>query len=85
MSPKKKMTIDEFQTLPKEEREKILGKSTRAAIKRLHDVGLPSVHGDDKGTYYLYPDGRKEYIRADKKHPRLPQEVLLSIISGCIP
>jgi hypothetical protein len=67
VSPKKKMTIAEFQALPKEEREKILGKSTRAAIKRLHDAGLPSVHGDDKGTYYLYPDGRKEYVRPDRK------------------
>ncbi|HOW53875.1 MAG TPA: hypothetical protein PLR60_04390 [Syntrophorhabdaceae bacterium] len=67
MSLNKKMTIAEFQTLPKEEREKILGKSTRAAIKRLHDAGLPSVHGDDKGVCYLYPDGRKEYVRPDKK------------------
>ncbi len=56
MSPKK-MTITEFQALPKEEREKILGKSTRAAIKRIHDAGLPSVDGDDEGACYLCTQG----------------------------
>lgn len=57
-----KMTLEEFRVLPKEEREKMLGKATHAAIEKIHAAGMPSVHGDEKGTYNLYPDGRKEYL-----------------------
>jgi len=58
----KKMTIEQFRRLPKEEREAALGLRTRAAIDRIHAAGMPSVHADEKGTYNLYPDGRKEYL-----------------------
>jgi len=59
------MTIAEFEALPKEEREKILGESTRAAIKRLrHDGGLLSVDGDDEGACYLCTQGDSFLIKS---------------------
>jgi len=58
----KKMTIEQFRKLPKEEREAALGRRTRAAIDRIHAAGMPTVHADEKGPYNLYPDGRKEYL-----------------------
>lgn len=59
----KKMTIDEYFDLPKEEKEKIFARATKAAIAEAHALGLATTHGDGKGIYKLYPDGRREYTR----------------------
>ena len=49
--------------LTNEELDEIMTEATRKAIEETHAAGRPSTHGDDKGVYYLYPDGRKEYIK----------------------
>jgi|GEM_PF-1657782 hypothetical protein len=59
----KKMTMDEFDKLTPQAQEAILGKATRAEIARHHDAGHPTGHGDEKGVYKLYPDGRKVYTK----------------------
>ena len=59
----KKMTMDEFDKLTPQAQEAILGKATRAEIARHHAAGHPTGHGDEKGVYKLYPDGRKVYTK----------------------
>jgi hypothetical protein len=46
-----------------EEMDLIVKQATKKAIAETHAAGRPSTHGDDKGVYQLYPDGRKEYIK----------------------
>ena len=44
-----------------EEQEAFFADATKHAIARIHAAGLPSVHGDTYGLYYIFPDGRKVY------------------------
>ncbi|MGB9131361.1 MAG: hypothetical protein WCB90_01950 [Methanosarcina sp.] len=46
-----------------EEKEAVAREAVRKAIADTHAAGRPSTHGDKKGVYQLYPDGRKEYIK----------------------
>lgn len=55
-----------FLEMSKEEIEAVYGEATREAVKKHHAAGRFTTHGDEKGVYRLYPDGRKEYI---KEHP----------------
>ena len=48
--------------MSKKEIEALYGEATRHAIKKHHAAGRFTTHGDEKGVYRLYPDGRKEYI-----------------------
>jgi HSP90 family molecular chaperone len=59
----KKLSIDEYFGLSKEEQEEILGRASKAAITNAHALGLATTHGDEKGIYKLYPDGRREYVK----------------------
>ena len=43
--------------------EKFLAEGAKEEIAKTHADGRPSTHGDDKGIYYLYPDGKKRYIK----------------------
>jgi hypothetical protein len=63
VSNDRKLTIDEYFDLSKEEREKMLSGVGKSAIARAHALGLATTHGDGKGIYKLYPDGHKEYTR----------------------
>ncbi|MDR1943955.1 MAG: hypothetical protein LBQ19_03950 [Synergistaceae bacterium] len=38
-----------------------LAKATKEAQEELHAKGSPYVIGDDKGTYAVYPDGRRVF------------------------
>ncbi len=59
----KKLTIEEFFELGKEEKEKALGEVTKKAIAEHHKAGRATTHADVKGIYKLFPDGRKEYVK----------------------
>jgi hypothetical protein len=48
--------------LTSEETDALVGEAAKKAIAETHGAGRPSTHGDEKGVYLLYPDGRKEYI-----------------------
>jgi hypothetical protein len=48
-----------FMDLTKEEMEGDLAKATRQAQANLHAQGLPYIIGDTKGTYAVYPDGKR--------------------------
>lgn len=52
-----------YWDLTKEEKEAVFAEATKKAIAETHATGRPSTHGDDKGVYHLYPDGRKKYIK----------------------
>lgn len=49
--------------MDKEEQEAYLAKATHNAIAETHASGRPSAHGDEKGVYELYPEGRRKYIK----------------------
>ena len=51
-----------FLEMGKKEIEAVYGQATRKAIKKHHAAGRFTTHGDEKGVYRLFPDGRKEYI-----------------------
>jgi len=40
-----------------------LSRAIREAIAKAHATGLSTAHGDDKGLYLRYPDGKKEYFQ----------------------
>ncbi|MBA4391666.1 MAG: hypothetical protein C0399_12135 [Syntrophus sp. (in: bacteria)] len=61
---KSKSKKKSFLEMNKTEIEALYGEATRRAIKKHHAAGLFTTHGDEKGVYRLYPDGRKEYIEA---------------------
>lgn len=46
----------------KKEIEAVYGNATGKAIEKHRTAGRFTTHGDEKGVYRLYPDGRKEYI-----------------------
>jgi hypothetical protein len=48
--------------MSKKEIEAIYGDATEKTVEKHHAAGRFTTHGDDKGVYRLYPDGRKEYI-----------------------
>ena len=50
--------------MSKKEIEAVYGEETRKAIKKHYAAGRFTTHGDEKGVYRLYPDGRKEYIES---------------------
>ena len=51
-----------FLEMNKTEIETVYGEETRKAIKKHYAAGRFTTHGDEKGVYRLYPDGRKKYI-----------------------
>jgi hypothetical protein len=51
-----------FFDLDKGEKEAYFAQATRNAIARIHEAGLPTIHGDERGIYELYPDGHKVYV-----------------------
>lgn len=51
-----------FLEMNKKELEAVYGEATGKAIKKHHAAGSFTTHGDGKGVYRLYPNGRKEYI-----------------------
>jgi hypothetical protein len=55
--------IKTWAEMTKKEREECLGEATRAEIARHHVEGRATAHGDEKGVYWLYPDGHKEYTK----------------------
>jgi len=50
-----------FMDLTKEEMESELAIATKQARDDLHAHGLPYIIGDTKGTYAVYPDGRRVF------------------------
>ena len=51
-----------FFDLTGQEIDAIVKSAAASAVARTHAAGCFSTHGDEKGVYRLYPDGRKEYI-----------------------
>jgi hypothetical protein len=51
-----------FFDLDRGEKEAYFAQATRRAIAQIHAVGLPTVHGDERGIYELYPDGSRVYV-----------------------
>lgn len=45
------------------EQEALFQKGIKKVIAEQHAAGQPTTHGDDKGVYKLYPDGRKGYTK----------------------
>ena len=45
----------------KEEMETAFAETTRQAQQELHAKGSPYIIGDAKGTYAVYPDGRRVF------------------------
>jgi hypothetical protein len=43
--------------------DKVLEEAAQKAIAETYAAGRASTHGDSKGIYHLYPDGKKEYIK----------------------
>lgn len=37
--------------------------SFKKLINNIHASGHPTVHGDKTGVFFIYPDGRKKYIK----------------------
>lgn len=56
-----------FFDMEDSEQDQIVARATSEAVKKVHAAGFPTTHGDDKGIYRLYPDGRKEYIKTYDK------------------
>ena len=52
-----------FFGMNKDEKEALLKEAADEAIAEAHAGGRPTIHGDAKGVYALYPDGHKEYIK----------------------
>ena len=50
-----------FMDLTKEEVEAELAEATKQAREELHARGRPYIIGDKRGTYAVYPDGRRVF------------------------
>ena len=61
---KSKSKKNGFLEMSKTEIEAVYGEETRKAIKKHYAAGRFTTHGDEKGVYRLYPNGRKEYIES---------------------
>lgn len=44
-----------------------LERAVSDAIQKAHVAGLSTTHGNARGMYKLYPDGRRVYINTDVK------------------
>ena len=51
-----------FFDMSTEERTAMYDQGIRTEVARHHAGGRYTTHGDERGVYRLYPDGRKEYI-----------------------
>jgi hypothetical protein len=51
-----------FMDLTKEEMEARLARATKQAQEDLHANGLPYIIGNVKGTYAVYPDGKRIFM-----------------------
>jgi len=51
-----------FFTMSSEERTAMYAEATQAEVALHHAAGRYTTHGDEKGVYRLYPDGRKQYV-----------------------
>jgi hypothetical protein len=61
----------DFFAMSSEERTSMYAEATRAEVALHHAAGRYTTHGDEKGVYRLYPDGRKVYIdRIDRDKKR---------------
>lgn len=61
----------DFFAMTKEDRTALYAQGIRAEVKRHHAEGRYTTHGDERGVYRLYPDGRKEYVdRIDRDKKR---------------
>ena len=58
---KPKTDQKDFMDLTKEEKEAELAKATKRAQAELHAKGIPYIIGDTKGTYAVYPDGKRVF------------------------
>lgn len=52
-----------FWDLSKAETEELLAQSAAEEIAKTHAAGRPTTHGDKKGVYQLFPNGRREYVK----------------------
>ncbi|WP_371381840.1 hypothetical protein [Sporomusa aerivorans] len=43
--------------------DKSMKESFKKLINNIHASGHPTVHGDKTGVFFIYPDGRKKYIK----------------------
>ena len=74
-----------FFDMSGKEMEALLKEAAAEAIAEIHAAGLPTTHGDEKGVYRLYPDGRKEYIKRYEKGGNMevnrpsPEQILNNI------
>jgi hypothetical protein len=57
---------EDFLDMDRTAVEDLYAKAAGGAIAEHHKAGRYTTHGDDKGTYRLYPDGTKEYLRPYK-------------------
>jgi len=53
-----------------EDQEAFFAEATKDAIDAIHAAGHPTSHGDEKGVYLLYPDGRREYVKRYSQEER---------------
>lgn len=71
-----------FFDLTGQEIDAIVKSAAASAVARTHAAGRFSTHGDEKGVYRLYPDGRKEYIEPIRVSVR---EAIHSVAMECGP
>ena len=50
-----------LRDMTKEEMEAAFAEATKQAQDDLHENGLPYIIGDSKGTYAVYPDGKRVF------------------------
>lgn len=48
--------------------EKVAVEAVEKAIEKEHQQNLSTTHGDDRGLYKKYPDGKKLYFKLYKDH-----------------
>ena len=54
---------EDFLDMDKTEVEALYAKAVGDAVAEHHKAGRYTTHGDEQGTYRLYPDGTKEYVK----------------------
>ncbi|MCF8054399.1 MAG: hypothetical protein K9K75_04180 [Deltaproteobacteria bacterium] len=63
----KSLTEKGFFELSYEEDQSLMKEIGVKAIAEAHSLGLATAHGDDRGLFYRYPDGHREYFELHKK------------------
>jgi len=53
----------DYWEMTAQQKEAMLAEPVEREIARHHAAGRPTCHGDDKGVFWLYPDGSKEYFK----------------------